>query len=44
MFIDKITKLLSDDMPYINPYLTNGFAHHYQLGESTFILVLAVIF
>ena len=22
---------------YINPYLTNGFAHHYQLDESTFI-------
>ena len=22
---------------WINPYLTNGFSHHYQLGESTFI-------
>ena len=21
----------------INPYLTNAFSHHYQLGESTFI-------
>ena len=21
-----------------NPYLTNGFSHHYQMGESTFIL------
>ena len=21
-----------------NPYLTNGFAHHYHLDESTFIL------
>ena len=21
----------------INPYLTNGFYHHYQLDESTFI-------
>ena len=21
----------------VNPYLTNGFSHHYQLGESTFI-------
>ena len=21
----------------INPYLTNGFYHHRQLGESTFI-------
>ena len=20
-----------------NPYLTNGFTHHYQLGESTYI-------
>ena len=29
----------------INPYLTNGFSHHYHLGESTFILgVLGVIF
>ena len=22
---------------YFNPYLTNGFSHHYQLDESTFI-------
>ena len=22
----------------INPYLTNGFSHHYHLEESTFIL------
>ena len=22
----------------INPYLTNGFSHHYHLGESTFIV------
>ena len=21
----------------INPYLTNGFAHHYQLSESNFV-------
>ena len=21
----------------LNPYLTNGFSHHYQLGESAFI-------
>ena len=21
----------------LNPYLTNGFSHHYHLGESTFI-------
>ena len=28
-------------MPLIrtfNPYLTNGFSHHYQLGESIFVL------
>ena len=24
-------------MENINPYLTNGFSHHYQLDESTFI-------
>ena len=30
---------------YVNPYLTNGFSHHYHLDESTFILgVLRVIF
>ena len=29
----------------LNPYLTNGFPHHYQLGESTFFLwVLGVFF
>ena len=22
---------------HINPYLTNGLSHHYQLGDSTFI-------
>ena len=22
---------------HVNPYLTHGFSHHYQLGESTFI-------
>ena len=22
----------------VNPYLTNGFSHHYQLDESTFIV------
>ena len=21
----------------LNPYLPNGFSHHYQLGESTFV-------
>ena len=26
---------VSDNL--INPYLTNGFSHHYQLDESTFI-------
>ena len=30
---------------HLNPYLTNGFSHCYQLDESTFILgVLGVIF
>ena len=24
-------------LTHINPYLTNGFYHHYQLDESTFI-------
>ena len=24
-------------MYFFNPYLTNGFSHHYHLGESTFI-------
>ena len=23
---------------YVNPLLTNGFAHHYHFGEPTFIL------
>ena len=23
--------------PVFNPYWTNGFSHHYHLGESTFI-------
>ena len=22
----------------VNPYLTNGFSHHYHLGQSTFII------
>ena len=26
----------SNELPF-NPYLTNGFSHHYQLDESTFI-------
>ena len=30
---------------YINPYLTNGFSHHYHWDKSTFILgVLGVFF
>ena len=24
-------------MSCVNPYLTNGFSHHYKLDESTFI-------
>ena len=27
-----------DVIRHRNPYLTNGFAHHYHLGEPTFIL------
>ena len=23
------------DVEIVNPYLTNGFSHHYHLGEST---------
>ena len=23
---------------FLNPYLTNGFSHHYQWGQSTLIL------
>ena len=26
-----------DDKAYINPFLTNGFSHHYHLGECTFM-------
>ena len=29
--VNKVNVLL------LNPYLTNGFSHHYYLGESTFI-------
>ena len=28
---------------YLNPYLTNGFSHHYQMDESTFILGVLVV-
>ena len=28
----------------VNPYLTNGFSHPYQLGESTFILGASGVF
>ena len=27
---------LYDIKCYLNPYLTNGFSHRYQVGESTF--------
>ena len=27
-----------EDFKTFNPYLTNGFSHHYHLGESIFIL------
>ena len=26
-----------ETLDVFNPYLTNGFSHHYQLDESTFI-------
>ena len=29
---------MGNDHVQFNPYLTNGFSHHYHLGESTFIL------
>ena len=35
-----ITDLSTGVLSYnklVNPYLTNGFYHHYHLGESTFI-------
>ena len=42
---DMVLKQMSMSLLDFNLYLTNGFAHHYQLNESTFILgVLGVIF
>ena len=38
--MEKNCQFVSNDMLHINPYFTNGFYHHYQLDESTFILVL----
>ena len=38
--IKETTLLLETQSPtgrHFNPYLTNGFSHHYQLDESTFI-------
>ena len=30
---------IGDMIPYqLNPYLTNGFSHHYHLGPSTIII------
>ena len=34
-FCDKLSPDIA--LLVLNPYLTNGFSHHYQLGESTFI-------
>ena len=47
--ISCIQQRLGQFFPYsltsINPHLTNGFSHHYHLGESTFILgASAVVF
>ena len=35
--LPQLLLLLLKDMYLFNPYLTNGFSHHYQLDESTFI-------
>ena len=32
-----LTEFTLETVCSFNPYLTNGFSHHYQLGESTFI-------
>ena len=32
-----LIRLDANNVLRLNPYLTNGFSHHYQLGESTFI-------
>ena len=37
IFFRKWQKLSNNFNQAINPYSTNGFSHHYQLGESTFI-------
>ena len=40
-----IRKTCPSNVYLLNPYLTNEFSHHYQLGKSTFILgVLGVSF
>ena len=35
--INYLSSEQQDNVKALNPYLTNGFSHHYQLGESTFI-------
>ena len=34
----KVTDIKLLSFWLLNPYLTSGFSHHYQLDESTFIL------
>ena len=36
-FYRECTKMPNQEFDNINPYLTNGFSHHYHLGESTFM-------
>ena len=36
-FDNSMLKEVTVILCFINPYLTNGFFHHYQLDESTFI-------
>ena len=35
--VPELTLLNAHRTDFVNPYLTNGFSHLYQLDESTFI-------
>ena len=37
VFIAQMFDTYLHGVSHFNPYLTNGFSHHYRLGESTFI-------
>ena len=38
VYHEKVERISFEGIMFqINPYLTNGFSHHYQLEESTFI-------